>query len=655
MSNALRSKTPSRLLSLFGLMLLLAALPGGQTWADPPDPPALTWEKLDFSYDMPQHTPSSAPISAQGTLKTFYAVADTEVRQSNPGQNYGTEPTMGAGYDNYVEFSLIQRGLVRFDVTTYLPPGATIHQATFRIRVLDSGYCDAYSATFRAYRIAEEWSELAATWNNQPSFAEGYGSTSIPVPPSDSWANFDVTALVQDWIDGDHAEYGLMLRGSEIPPYACSFRTFRTKGGGGYTLAPELLVDYTLPASALSVSQDALTFLHQCDAGAAPPTPQTLAVQSNDNTLENWTATLPGGESWLSVSKSSGKVSSIFADQIQVSVSEIDDCPSTTTAQIQISAPGLGSSPQTVQVTLFQSEDPTQFIYLPLAARNHGGSAGSAGTGSTASAADRIALIIGVADYQYLPPPSEFSVFRAGVWGYDILGPRSDDFAMLQELREDDDACPDSLSQGHATAWVNFGTFVVLPEELATKENVDYALEWIDEREDADTEILIYFSGHGGPITDTAPLDEGDGFDELLGVYDTNDEPEFVDHVLDDDFKARLAELETEHLALIIDACNSGGMEITNPHRAVLAAAQEDQWSWETSELEHGVFTYYMLQAMRDPSADTNDDGWLSVQEIFDYAQNLVSDYVRDIPDNSHEQDLHLDLTTDFNVVRCGC
>jgi hypothetical protein len=643
-----------RLSALLGLTLLLMFVPGRSTQADLPDPtpPTPVWKELEPLLPPPEGSPPPAPISVQGVSKTFQAVADSEVRQGNPTENYGIEPTMGAGYDNYTsEHRLIQRALLHFDVSTFLPPGTTIHQATLQLYMV--GYCDAVSTSYQAYRITDDWSELTTTWNNQPSFAEGYGSTVIPGPPGEpwDWYTFDVTALVQAWINGNYPEYGLMIRGPESPPYQCAFRDFLTKGGGGYTVAPELVVDYTLPAPALAVSQNDVVFLHQCGIGAPDPAPRVIAVQSNDTTLRNWTANVTGGSGWLSLSKTGGKTSSIFPDQIEISVSEITPCPSTVTAQIQVSATSLGNSPQTISVTLQQSENPPAQIYLPLVLKNSSG-LGSSGISTTATA-DRIALIIGVADYFHLHDPATFSVLRSGVWGTNLLGPRSDHAAMEQAFRHSSGSGCTALSGEQIVNQAIYDTIVSLPEEHATKANIDYAIQWIDEREDADTQVLIYFSGHGGSIPDSPPMDEADGKDELLGVYDTYDTPQFVNHVLDDNFKMQLANLETEHLGIIFDACNSGGMEVINPHRVVLAASQEDQSSWESSELEHGVFTYYMLQAMRDPASDTNSDGWLSIQEIYNYARGPVADYVWNKV--SEEQDLALDMTTDFNVVQCGC
>ena len=733
-------------LALLSLLLLPILLPSRQAQANPPPPtpplPVLTM--LDPPYDPPEKYSPLTTLSTQSTIKTFQAVADAEVRQSNPTANYGIVPTMSIGYDAAFQNTMIGRALLHFDVSSFLPPGTTVHQATLRLYL--AGYCDTVSGTrtLQTYRLTQDWSELTVTWNNQPPFAEGYGSTMVPNPnpiSEPSWYTFDMTALVQAWLNGTYLEHGVMIRGPETAPQ-CASRIFRTKGGGGFTSAPELVVDYTAPTPALATSANSLTFFHQCGVGGTAPTSQTLSLQSNEATLKDWTASVTGNSGWLTLSKSSGKVSRIFPDQIQIAVSETAPCPGTVTAQIQVNAPGLGGSPQIINITLQQSSEallivsptklifqhqcgsstpppqtiiiqsnnaalnnwtanvssgagwlnlskssgqvsnttpdqievsvneaspcpsdvtaqiqinvpnlgnspqtinitlqrnapPTYLVYLPLVVKGNLGQTAATqlvNTTSAISPVNSIALIVGVADYQYLGPPNTFAMLRGGVWGFDILAGRADGREILIFLRGD------------------FQTVIALTEENATKENIDYALQWIDEREGPDTRVLIYFSGHGGPINDQPPLDETDQTDELLGVYDTNDVPQFVDYVLDDNFKNQLADLETQHLALIVDACNSGGMEVTNTNRAVLAASREDQNSWESSELEHGVFTYYMLQAMLDPASDTNGDGWLSVQEIYNYARDPVDNYV--MSNQGVNQSLVLTSTIDVNVKR---
>lgn len=630
------------------LTLFLSVASGGfaQT-ATPKAPIVPVWETAppyptDVSFDQ------SEALLAVGTLRAFSAVADAEVQQAKAATNFGIEPTFGAGYDNYVDYGLKKRALIRFDTTTYLPPDTIIHSATMKLYF--TGYCDAYTTSYQAYRITNDWFEMSVNWNNQPGFAEAYGAQSIPADSSWGYYAFDVTGLVQNWVNGAAPEYGIMLRGPETPPYDCAYRDFLSKGGGGFTAEPILEVDYTLPATALTVSQNSIDIYHECGTGSPLPTPVMVDLETNDNTLRNWSSST-GGVSWLQLSKSSGKVSRIFPDQIELSVSETGSCPATSKAQIQITAPGLANYSQTIDVTLHEVEN-LWMVYLPVVLNNYSSVANSGLMGETAVtqatvSANRIVFIIGIADYQYATAPASFSPFRSNDWGDgDLIAPFADVHTGKQAFTEDGDYCTLSL-----LAQATNEVIVVLSEELATKENIDYAFQWIDEREDAHTEIVIYFSGHGGQVNDMSPLDEpGDHADEFLSAYDMNDTPQFVNYLLDDDLDTQLAALESEHLAVIVDACFSGGLDISNPHYAFLAASLEDQSSWESSELEHGVATYYITEALLSGGGDTNGDGWLSVQELYNYANGRVSNYVNNYIGAT--QNLYVDITSDVNVAR---
>jgi hypothetical protein len=617
---------------LLSLILLSVALPDNQAQAAPPTPPAtaLAHEAHERIFPPPAASAPSPMASTQGTSKTFYTVADAEVRESTPTTNYGIALTLGAGYDNYQpgqrDEALIKRALLRFDIPRSLPQGTIVHQA--KLQIYTTGVCDAQTSTFRAYGIARDWSEMTATWTNQPTATQEYAAVGIPM--AFGWSSLDITPLVQAWVAGTQPDYGLMIKGPEAPPYACAYRDFRSKGGGGFTTAPQLVVDYTLPMPTVSLSQQQVLFIHQCGVDAQTPAPRSIAIQSNSTMLANWSASVVGSAPWLQVSKSSGKVSRIFSDEFELTVSEDATlCPGKFTAQVQVGTAGLGS-PKTISVTLQQVVTP-HIIYLPTVVRGATGVTQS--TVAATATTKRIALLIGVADYQYMDPPAQFSVLRPGGVGFDLLAPRSDVFAFL------------------SVAQASFDSVIVLSEADATKANIDYALDWVDEREDADTEVLIYFSGHGGQITDTSVSAEPDGLDEFLGAFDTGIEP-VTTLILDDDLQTRLSRLETRHLAILLDSCNSGGMEVSNSQRAVLAASQEDQVSWETSELEHGVFTFYVLEAMLDPASDTNGDGWLSIQEIEAYIRERIAQYVHNHTMPIAEQNVHLDATSDVKVVR---
>lgn len=628
------------------LTLLLSISSGGLAQTETPEPPPVpVWET---SPPYPTNVVDEAkPATALGTVRTFSAVADAEVRQANAATNFGIEPTFRAGYDNYVDNGLISRALIRFDTSTYLPPNTTIHSATMKLYF--TGYCDLQTTAYQAYRITDDWFEMSVNWNNQPGIGEAYGSQSIPSSPSWGYVDFNVTSLVQKWVNGVSPENGVMVRGPEAPPYDCAYRQFLSKGGGGFTAAPVLVVDYTLPATALSVSQASIDIFHEC--GTALPAPVVIGLASNDNTLRNWSGNA-GSASWLQMSKSSGKVSRVFSDQIEITVSETGNCPATSNGQIQVTAPGLSNPSQTIEVTLHEVEELSR-VYLPLVAKNLGGATYVGALRETAvtqptAPLDRIVLLIGVGDYESMAAPTTYEILRPGAPGDDLGSPVMTDFSAIQDLFQQGlEPCKPARPEAVPYRY----TIISLPENLATKANIDYALQWIDEREDANTEVIIFFSGHGGPLPDLAPFDEGDSNDEMLGPYDIDwvtGPPYFSNQLLDDTFANQLLALETQHLAVIMDACNSGGMEIANANRSVMAASLESQLSWQSDALEHGVFTHFILEATLDPANDTNGNGWFSMQELYNYAAPRVAQYV-DL-NTSSQQNPVFDQTSSFDL-----
>lgn len=73
--------------------------------------------------------------------------------------------------------------------------------------------------------------------------------------------------------------------------------------------------------------------------------------------------------------------------------------------------------------------------------------------------------------------------------------------------------------------------------------------------------------------------------------------------------------------------------ELTGDNICVITAADENQFSWDDSILENGVFTYFLVEGISGTSipwtpANSNHDEWVTVEEAFDYLAPLVSAWV---------------------------
>jgi hypothetical protein len=165
--------------------------------------------------------------------------------------------------------------------------------------------------------------------------------------------------------------------------------------------------------------------------------------------------------------------------------------------------------------------------------------------------------------------------------------------------------------------------------------------------------ILVYYSGHGTSIPD-ADGDESDGYDEAIVPYDYvwDSGPTLI---LDDELRAVFARSRTGKGAVIFDSCNSGGMinkgidgkgftsrsfgsrdtgggasngDLDILDLPVLAAARQNESSYEVDALGHGVFSFYLIEGLQHPGTDDNGDGRLSIREWFDYAEINTESYV---------------------------
>ena len=221
---------------------------------------------------------------------------------------------------------------------------------------------------------------------------------------------------------------------------------------------------------------------------------------------------------------------------------------------------------------------------------------------STKTSADRWAVIIGVSDYRNFLPAT---------WGLTPVWEMHD----LHYPADDAQGLYDDFTPIWGAANVK-----LLVNSSASRAGIkDAMLNWLDGREDADDTVLVYFSGHGAQY-------EGHEYllpwDSLTSSY-AND-------IRDDEFAGWLAQLESQNLVVILDSCNSGGFvqDLTGSSRTVLTACSTDESAWESASLDHGVFSYYLLDALGKLSqVDANDDYRISAEELFAYAQPKVQDY----------------------------
>jgi PKD repeat protein len=181
---------------------------------------------------------------------------------------------------------------------------------------------------------------------------------------------------------------------------------------------------------------------------------------------------------------------------------------------------------------------------------------------------------------------------------------------------------------------------------LASLVNVREALGWLRRVASENDLVLVSFSGHGFQGDDDNG-DEKDGVDEFFVLVDTAAAAPEDTALRDDEFGRFLDRLDSNHVLVLFDGCYSGGLSRSLPSskrpigerpdlfsdfslegRLVLSAASEAQEAFESPDVGHGVFTFYVIEGLRG-AADLNGDLRVTAWELYEYVAEAVSERVR--------------------------
>ncbi len=589
--------------------------------------------------------PSS--ITAETVL---YATHDAPVLAGAPTATHPAEAYLGAGYDNGSLYGStgVVRSYLRFDLSS-IPAGSTIVSATLHLTQAAGQDYPATSRTVTFYRVTGSWDENTLNWNNKPNYAEAVGSVTSTYNYSGGF-DINVTSLVSAWYNGTQPNYGIVAVGPET-----ILGVYRAFFARGYVGQPELRIRY-LPAPPPVLDAWPGTLNARASSTQLGPIPSLQVSNVTLGTLD-WSAAEVVDAPWLTLNKTSGTASPTAPDAIGFSVNQSGLPLGTHTAQIRVSSstPGVVGSPITVTFSL-NMVNQLNNVYLPVTMKG--------GSGSTAP--QIVALVFGVADYQYLDPPPG-SGYLSDVWGYDLFAP-DDDVIDFENWLRSIGVSPSSIikraesAATHASVIGDFGGMGYDPDVVT-------AFEELDQKESKNTIVIIYYSGHGGRTPDLNG-DESDGYDEFIALYDTQlitsaTTYTFTQIITDDALDVALSKLESEHIVVILDSCFSGSMvraaaaqtfqsgtllkrgllnltssgtrpdqaalsELVAPGRVIITGGTGDQLTYESPSppIENGIFTWFFLQGLQDAIYDVNQNDSISAEEAFWFTRDAVDDWI---------------------------
>jgi len=153
-----------------------------------------------------------------------------------------------------------------------------------------------------------------------------------------------------------------------------------------------------------------------------------------------------------------------------------------------------------------------------------------------------------------------------------------------------------------------------------------------------DDMVIIFFAGHGATEKDLMSPD-GDGLEKYLLPYDVDPKDLYATALPMGEISRIFGRIQAERLIFIADSCysgasggrtlNSAGIRANiseafldriaaGKGRVILTASSANEVSTEDEKLQHGIFTYFLLEGLRG-KADIDRDGLITVDEAYDY------------------------------------
>ncbi len=207
---------------------------------------------------------------------------------------------------------------------------------------------------------------------------------------------------------------------------------------------------------------------------------------------------------------------------------------------------------------------------------------------------------------------------------------------------------------------------ISLIDSNATKARMEgYLKQYIPSNVGKGSTLYVYFAGHGAPDMEKGdpylvPHDGDTKFIEQTGYKLT-------------DFYQDLDNLDIQRVYVFLDSCFSGvaaraaemltkgarpalvhvkDVSLHSDAVVSLSAASGGQMSNIYAETKHGLFTYFLLRALKG-EADADDDSWISVKEIFEYVKSHVTRVSRRMGTEQTPVIMpSLDMLKDISVIR---
>lgn len=199
---------------------------------------------------------------------------------------------------------------------------------------------------------------------------------------------------------------------------------------------------------------------------------------------------------------------------------------------------------------------------------------------------------------------------------------------------------------------------ILLLDGEATAKNIRSAIGTkIPRRAGEKDMVYVYYAGHGAPVMDLRSRSR-DGLEKYLVPTDAELDDLRATGIGMDEVQKFFGWIESKQVLFFIDSCYSGeagGRTFQNPNyqgrhvmsaefleelassegRFVVTACDVNEVSLETPDMQHGLFTYYLMEGLKG-LADRDQDGQVAVQELYEYVYDNVSRHARQLGGRMH-------------------
>jgi len=171
---------------------------------------------------------------------------------------------------------------------------------------------------------------------------------------------------------------------------------------------------------------------------------------------------------------------------------------------------------------------------------------------------------------------------------------------------------------------------VVLIDEDATRDNILRHMRDLFGKAGPNDLVLLYFSGHG-----------------LQGSFLPIDYDGHNNQLFHSDIKRLLDASAAKYQLILADACHSGSLLASRGRQpeetlskyyetlarsksgtALIMSSKSEETSLESGSLRQGVFSHFLIRGLKG-QANTDGDGIVSVQELFQFVYENVRSYTR--------------------------